>query len=47
MFVSMWRRTKQLSQALLKEYEEMMENIMSKFRNHAVRHNFAVPNMYL
>ena len=37
MFVSMWRRTKQLSQALLKEYEEMMENVMSKFRNHAVR----------
>ena len=31
---------KQLS-ALLKEYEGTMGDIMSKFRNHAVRHNSA------
>ena len=40
------QENKQLS-ALLKEYEETMENVMSKFRNHAVRHDFALPNMYL
>lgn len=43
---SLLQENKQLS-ALLKEYEETMENVMSKFRNHAVRHNFALPNMYL
>ena len=35
------QENKQLS-ALLKEYEETMENVMSKFRNHAVRHNFSL-----
>ena len=30
------QENKQLS-ALLKEYEETMENVMTKFRNHAVR----------
>ena len=40
------QENKQLS-ALLKEYEETMETVMSKFRNHAVRHGLTLPIVYL
>ncbi len=36
------QENKQFS-ALLKEYEETMETVMSKFRNHAVRHDSLPP----